>query len=179
MTTTKTPSKPQAVVPEAHAESLLNLTTPVAEAAQVLADLEARREKLAAQRLKDDEEMKVVSFRAHALHEAGANTALSEISERAIERDQRIRSLDCAITEARDRSAKRTPSAPQFRLGMIPAVQTSIMSLPQSWWRDWSRFVPPGERRSFSAFWARIHGPLEARIKQRLGESERTDTEAA
>jgi hypothetical protein len=71
------------------------------------------------------------------------------------------------------------PSAPQFRLGMIPAVQTSIMSLPQSWWRDWSRFVPPGERRTFSAFWARIHGPLEGRIKQRLGEIERTDTEAA
>ena len=71
------------------------------------------------------------------------------------------------------------PSAPQFRLGMIPALQTMIMSLPQSWWRDWSRFLPPGERRTFSAFWAQMHGPLEGRIRQRLGESERTDTEAA
>jgi hypothetical protein len=71
------------------------------------------------------------------------------------------------------------PSEPQFRLGMIPALQTMIMGLPASWWRDWSRFVPPLERRRFAQFWARQHGPLEGRIRQRLGEGEQTKTEHA
>jgi sulfite reductase alpha subunit-like flavoprotein len=64
------------------------------------------------------------------------------------------------------------PSAPQFRLNMIPALQTMVMSLPQSWWRDWSKFLAPAERRNFSGVWSQMRGPLENRIKQRLGESE-------
>jgi hypothetical protein len=72
----------------------------VAAAEAVLADLEAQREKIAAERLKDDEEMRRVSFQAHALHEVGAGRTLSEITGRAIERDQQLRSLDCAIAEA-------------------------------------------------------------------------------
>jgi hypothetical protein len=89
--------KPQAAKP-AH-------RNPVAEAERVIADLEAQREQLVAQRAKDDEETKAVSYRAHALHEVGATSALSEITGRAIERDQRLRSLDLAIAEAKQRLA--------------------------------------------------------------------------
>jgi hypothetical protein len=93
-TTAKQPtsSKPQPPVKD-----------PVADAEQVLADLKAQREQLAAERLKDDAEMGRVSFQAHALHELGANRTLSEITERAIGRDQRLRSLDLAIVEAGER----------------------------------------------------------------------------
>jgi hypothetical protein len=93
ITTTKqqTPSKPQAAA------------SSVTAAEQVLADLEAQRENLAAERLKDDAEMGRVSFQAHALHELGASRTLSEITERAIGRDQRLRSLDLAIVEAGER----------------------------------------------------------------------------
>jgi hypothetical protein len=77
----------------------------VADAEQVLADLKAQREKLTAERLKDDAEMGRVSFQAHALHELGASRTLSEISTRAIERDQRLREIDAAIAEARERLA--------------------------------------------------------------------------
>jgi hypothetical protein len=73
---------------------------PVVAAEQTIADLEAQREQLAAERLKDDAEMRRVSFQAHALHELGAVNTLSEITGRAIEREARLRSLDCAIAEA-------------------------------------------------------------------------------
>jgi hypothetical protein len=76
---------------------------PVAAAEQTIADLEAQREKIVTERLKDDEEMRRVSFQAHALHEVGASRTLSEITGRAIERDQRLRSLDLAIAEAGER----------------------------------------------------------------------------
>src|ERR1700737_1248005 len=77
----------------------------VADAEQVLADLDAQRRHLAAARAADDAEMSKHAYRAHALCELGATERLDEISKRAIERDQRLRELDLAIAEARERLA--------------------------------------------------------------------------
>ena len=109
----------------------------------------------------------------------------NSIAERLAHVDALYEAAAAELNAANDEQAainalgEAYPSAPQFRLGMIPAVQTSIMSLPQSWWRDWSRFVPPGERRNFSGVWSRMHGPLEGRIRQRLGEAESDKGEEA
>jgi chromosome segregation ATPase len=201
-TTTKpTPSKPQAVVPEAHGESLLNLTTPVAEAEAVIAKLEGQRDKLAARQAEHDAECQRLAFAARAQGDAEASKRLSVMADEAIRSEHAARDIDAALKTARARleQAQRTaasaedrcaahkvrklgnsiaerlahvdalyevaaaelnaasdeqaainalgeayPSSAQFRLNMIPALQAMIMSLPQSWWRDWSRFRPFG-----------------------------------
>jgi hypothetical protein len=78
---------------------------PIAAAEQVLAALEQDRRQLVSARAADDAEMSKHAFAAHALHELGATERLGKITERAIERDGRLRSLDCAIFEARERLA--------------------------------------------------------------------------
>jgi hypothetical protein len=78
-------------------------TDPIAAAEQVLADLDAQRRDLAAARAADDTARSKVAYRAHALHELGAVNTLSEITGRAIARDQQLREIDCAIVEARER----------------------------------------------------------------------------
>jgi hypothetical protein len=88
-TSTKTSSKPPA--------------DPVADAQAVLTNLEVQREKLAAERLKDDAELRRVSFAAHVLHEMESVRSLAEITRRGTERDAELRSLDCAILEANER----------------------------------------------------------------------------
>jgi hypothetical protein len=235
-TTTKTPSKPRAAVPDALDPNGLNLTTPTAEAAEAIRLLEGQRAGLNKRRAEHDVERQRLAYAARAQGDAAASKRLSAMADEAIRHEHELRDIEAALTTARehlreaqedeasaqDRGAARRvrelgnsiaarltradefyaaaaaelnaandeqaainalgeayPSAPQFRLNMIPAIQTAIMQLPQSWWRDWSKFLPPGERRNFSGVWSRMHGPLEGRIRQRLGESERTDTEAA
>jgi hypothetical protein len=80
-------------------------TDPIAAAEQVLADLDAQRRDLAAARAADDTARSKVAYQAHALHELGAVNTLSEITGRAIARDQQLREIDCAIVEARERLA--------------------------------------------------------------------------
>jgi len=75
----------------------------VESAEAVLAALEEDRRQLVSARAADDAEMSKHAYQAHALHELGASRSLDEISKRAIERDQRLRELDCAIFEARER----------------------------------------------------------------------------
>jgi hypothetical protein len=75
----------------------------VADAEQVLANLEARHEEVARERAADDAERSKVAYQAHALHELGAVNTLSEITGRAIARDQQLREIDCAIAEAAER----------------------------------------------------------------------------
>jgi hypothetical protein len=75
----------------------------VASAETVLAALEQDRRQLVSARAADDAEMAKHAYQSHVLHELGATERLDGISKRAIERDQRLRELDCAIFEARDR----------------------------------------------------------------------------
>jgi hypothetical protein len=75
----------------------------VASAEAVLAALEQDRRQLVSARAADDAEMAKHAYQSHVLHELGASRSLDEIGKRAIERDQRLRELDCAIFEARDR----------------------------------------------------------------------------
>jgi hypothetical protein len=75
----------------------------VESAEAVLAALEEDRRQLVSARAADDAEMAKHAYQSHVLHELGATERLDEISKRAIERDQRLRELDCAIFEARDR----------------------------------------------------------------------------
>jgi hypothetical protein len=212
---------------------------PVAAAEQTIADLEAQREKIVTERLKDDEEMRRVSFQAHALHEVGASRTLSEITGRAIERDQRLRSLDLAIAEAGERlgAAKAAearaenqaraeearelacelgkvfpyldrkleeaanaliainngvaqlhaagfqfPSDNQLRLNICAIIETWAMRLPKQFHnqlRDGVRFLAPHERKTAVEYWAQLHAGIDNQISQRLGEAERTNTEAA
>src|ERR1700730_10430449 len=78
---------------------------PIPAAEQLLADLDAQRRDLAAARAADDTARSKVAYQAHALHELGAVNTLSEITGRAIARDQQLREIDCAIVEARERLA--------------------------------------------------------------------------
>jgi hypothetical protein len=77
----------------------------VSDAERVLAALEQDRRQLVSARAADDAEMSKHAYQAHALHELGATERLGKITERAIGRDQRLRELDCAIFEARERLA--------------------------------------------------------------------------
>jgi hypothetical protein len=71
------------------------------------------------------------------------------------------------------------PTHMQFAANAERALKTMLMRLPRVWWRDFGEHIAPLERRTFESFWAKMQKPLEAGIKQRLGEGERTDTEAA
>jgi hypothetical protein len=77
----------------------------VASAEAVLAALEQDRRQLVSARAADDAEMAKHAYQSHVLHELGSTERLGEISKRAIERDQRLRELDCALFEARERLA--------------------------------------------------------------------------
>jgi hypothetical protein len=95
--TTKQQSSPQAPKQPA---------IPTVESAeQVLAALEQDRRQLVSARAADDAEMSKHAYQSHVLHELGATRSLDEISKRAMGRDQRLRELDCAIFEARERLA--------------------------------------------------------------------------
>jgi hypothetical protein len=93
VTTTKQPtsSKPQ---PPANPD-------PVATAEATLAALERDRAVLVAARTQDDAEMQKHAYAARVQHELGAIHALSEISGRTLEHDQRLREIDAALVTAR------------------------------------------------------------------------------
>jgi hypothetical protein len=88
VTTTKQPtgSKPQ--------------PTSVAAAEQTIAALERDRAVLVAARTQDDGEMQKHAYAARVLHELGATRVLSEIRERTLEHDQRLREIDAAMATA-------------------------------------------------------------------------------
>jgi hypothetical protein len=71
------------------------------------------------------------------------------------------------------------PTEMQFAANAERALKSMLMQLPRTWWRDFSEHMPMNERRSFSSFWTKMQEPIEQRIKQRLGETERDKTEAA
>jgi hypothetical protein len=71
------------------------------------------------------------------------------------------------------------PTDMQFAANAERALKTALMQLPRHWWRDFGEHLAPSERRTFSSFWGKMQESLEAGIKQRLGEAERTDVEAA
>jgi hypothetical protein len=90
----------------------------VADAEAVLATLEQDRRQLVSARAADDAEMSKHAYAARVQHELEASRSLSEIGERARERDQQLREIDCAVFEARERlaAAERAEVAAADRL---------------------------------------------------------------
>jgi hypothetical protein len=76
-------------------------------------------------------------------------------------------------------SGESFPTNMQFAANAERALKTALMQLPRVWWRDFGQHLAPNERRTFTSFWAEMEKSLENRIRPRLGESERTDTEHA
>jgi hypothetical protein len=89
--------------PVASAKPKQQATPPatVASAEQTIAALERDRAALVAASAADDAEMSKHAYAARVLHEMGATRALSEISDRAREHDQRLREIDAALVTAR------------------------------------------------------------------------------
>jgi hypothetical protein len=74
------------------------------------------------------------------------------------------------------------PTDIQARLGVVTCIHSWAMRLPRNWHselRDGLRFLAPHERKTFTAYWQAIEAMLQNSIRQRLGEEERADTEAA
>ena len=77
--------------------------TPVEAAQRVLAELQAKHDKVAAARESDDREMGAISYSAHT-GDVKAATALIDIRERAIRRDHELTSIRSAIAIAQQGS---------------------------------------------------------------------------
>jgi hypothetical protein len=90
---------------------------PVADAEQTIAALERDRAVLIAARTQDDAEMQKVAYAGRVLHELSAVRALSEIRERTLEHDQRLREIDAALLTAQDvlKEAEATEQREQAR----------------------------------------------------------------
>jgi hypothetical protein len=74
------------------------------------------------------------------------------------------------------------PTDVQVRLGVVTCIHTWAMRLPRNWHselRDGLRFLAPHERKTFTSYWQAIEAMLQNSIRQRTGEAERADTEAA
>jgi hypothetical protein len=76
---------------------------PIADAEQAIAALERDRAVLVVARTQDDAEMQKHAYAARVHHEPGAVRALSEIGERTLEHDQRLREIDAALVTAQAR----------------------------------------------------------------------------
>jgi hypothetical protein len=74
------------------------------------------------------------------------------------------------------------PTDIQLRLGMVAVLGTWLQQLPKLWWNEIAtglRFRAPAERKSALSYWTQIEPSLRNAIRQRLGEAEQTNTEAA
>jgi hypothetical protein len=71
------------------------------------------------------------------------------------------------------------PTSMQLASNCERALKTMLMGLPRHWTRDFSEFLSPADKRTFSGFWERMAEPIEQRIRERLGENERDKTEHA
>jgi hypothetical protein len=74
------------------------------------------------------------------------------------------------------------PTDIQLRLGMTAVLGTWLQQLPKLWWNEIAaglRFRAPAERKSAISYWAQLEPSLRNAIRQRLGEAEQTNTEAA
>jgi hypothetical protein len=90
---------------------------PVAAAEQAIAALEGDRAVLIAARTQDDAEMRKNAYAARVLCEIGATRALTEIRERTLEHDGRLREIDAALVTAQDvlKEAEATEQREQAR----------------------------------------------------------------
>jgi hypothetical protein len=74
------------------------------------------------------------------------------------------------------------PTDVQLRLGIVAVLGTWLQQLPKLWWNEIAaglRFRAPAERKSAISYWAQLEPSLRNAIRQRLGEAEQTNTEAA
>jgi hypothetical protein len=73
------------------------------------------------------------------------------------------------------------PSDTQLRLGVVAALGTWMQQLPRTWYDDLrdGRYLAPHEKKTFDSYWKALLPSLQSAIKQRVGEAERTNTEAA
>jgi len=65
------------------------------------------------------------------------------------------------------------PTQQQLAVNAVMALKTWLRRLPEHWHREFIEALPPNQRRTFSAFWSRMQEPLDASIRQRLGEDEK------
>jgi hypothetical protein len=154
------------------------LATQTSELASFDAALKAAGERLRTAQATEEREADKVA--AHKLREVAG-----KIGDRLKRADKyfaaAVEELNAADAELDQIHASGSdfPTRMQFKVNAELALITAVMRLPEHWWRGWGRFLAPNERRSFSGFWAKMQGPIEARIKQRLCEGEQTDSEAA
>jgi hypothetical protein len=70
------------------------------------------------------------------------------------------------------------PTQQQLAVNAIMALQTWLRQLPDHMHREFVPALPPNQRRTFTAFWARMAEPLARSIAARLGEPQQ-ETETA
>src|SRR4249919_661691 len=106
----------------------------VATAEEVLAALEQDRAAVVAARAADDTEMRKSAYSARVLHELEASRSLDEIGKRATEHDRRLRELDFAVFEARERlaaaKAAEVRKANQQRAAELSAHVDELSQIP-------------------------------------------------
>jgi len=70
------------------------------------------------------------------------------------------------------------PTGQQLAVNAVMALKTILRQLPEHWHREFVEAIPPNMRRGFAQFWARMEEPLQASIRQRLGEDKHTEVAA-
>jgi len=89
-----------------------------------------------------------------------------------------LRAADARIEELH-RLGFAFPIALQIRANVIYALRTCLMPLPKYLWNELAqggvRFPAPGERRTFSQFWAQMSASLGREIAARLGETKQKE----
>jgi hypothetical protein len=100
----------------------------------------------------------------------------AKAAECAREADTRLSEAVAAINElysaVRDMNRlNEGPSEMMVTVNSVRALHTSLMQLAPSLAREYPH-VGPLERRTFRSFWQKMHEPLEARVRGRLGETE-------
>jgi hypothetical protein len=104
-------------------------------------------------------------------------TVLESAAARAVEIDAILSSavaeLSELFTDIRQFRAlgEQFPTDEQFKVNTLLAIKSFLMQLPPLVARDFE-FLPPNQRRTFTSIFQHMIGPIEQRIKARLGEAE-------
>jgi hypothetical protein len=154
-----------------HDSELRSLDAAIAEAAARVQQAQAA-EAQAANRQQAEEARKVVDELGECFAYVDKHLAAAADGLIAVER---------GFAQLRERGLTH-PTDIQARLGVVTCIHSWAMRLPRNWHselRDGLRFLAPHERKTFTAYWQAIEAMLQNSIRQRLGEEEQTDTEAA
>jgi hypothetical protein len=143
--------------------------------------LKAAGEKLAAA----ERDAAAAADRAQA---AEARKLAKELGECFVFLDGRLKDAADALvaisrgTDELRRKGFTVPSDIMLRIAIVAIIETWAHRLPPSWHnalRDEFRYLAPAQRKTALQYWEAILPSLSNSIRQRTGEAERTDTEAA